>query len=40
VADKHEIPHFSNLCDMQLKYADIESYETVKAYLEAYQPAN
>jgi len=40
VADKHEIPHFANLSDMQLKYADIESYETVKAYLEAYQPAN
>jgi maleamate amidohydrolase len=23
VADKHEIPHFSNLCDLMLKYADV-----------------
>jgi nicotinamidase-related amidase len=40
VADKHEIPHFANLCDMQLKYADIESYATVRKYLEDYKPAN
>lgn len=40
VADKHEIPHYSNLCDMLLKYADVESYETVKAYLENYTPRN
>lgn len=24
VADKHEIPHFANLADMMLKYADVE----------------
>jgi maleamate amidohydrolase len=40
VADKHEIPHFSNLCDMLLKYADVEPYETVKAYLEGYTALN
>ena len=40
VADKHEIPHFSNLCDMLLKYADVEPVETVKDYLEAYVPRN
>lgn len=34
VADKHEIPHFSNLCDMMLKYADVEPYEVVKSWLE------
>lgn len=35
VADKHEIPHFANLCDMMLKYADVEPYAVVKAKLEA-----
>lgn len=34
VADKHEIPHFANLADLMLKYADVEPYETVKSYLE------
>ena len=34
VADKHEIPHFANLCDMMLKYADVESFATVAAWLE------
>ncbi len=34
VADKHEIPHFANLCDIMLKYADVESFATVKAWLE------
>jgi maleamate amidohydrolase len=33
VADKHEIPHFANLCDMLLKYADIEPFATVRDYL-------
>ncbi len=33
VADKHEIPHFANLCDLMLKYADVESFETVAAWL-------
>ncbi len=40
VADKHEIPHFANLADMQLKYGDIESFETVRDYLNNYQPVN
>jgi nicotinamidase-related amidase len=40
VADKHEIPHFANLADMQLKYGDIESFETVSNYLNEYQPVN
>jgi maleamate amidohydrolase len=33
VADKHEIPHFANLCDMMLKYADVEPVVEVKAWL-------
>jgi nicotinamidase-related amidase len=32
VADKHEIPHFANLCDMLLKYADVEPVATVLDY--------
>lgn len=39
VADKHEIPHFANLADMLLKYADVESHSTVMEYLERWQPA-
>ena len=35
VADKHEIPHFSNLADIMLKYADVESFETVRDYVES-----
>ena len=34
VADKHEIPHFANLCDMMLKYADVEPAQAVKAWLQ------
>jgi maleamate amidohydrolase len=34
VADKHEIPHYANLCDMMLKYADVESVATVMAWLQ------
>ena len=34
VADVHESPHFANLTDMLLKYADIESHATVGRYLE------
>ena len=30
VADKHEIPHFANLCDMMLKYADVEPVSAVR----------
>jgi maleamate amidohydrolase len=33
VADKHEIPHFANLCDMMLKYADVEPVASVLQYL-------
>jgi maleamate amidohydrolase len=34
VADKHEIPHYANLCDMMLKYADVEGIADVLGYLE------
>ena len=34
VADKHEIPHFANLCDMMLKYADVLSVREVAEWLE------
>ncbi|MCC5865082.1 MAG: isochorismatase family protein, partial [Wenzhouxiangella sp.] len=37
VADKHEIPHFANLADIMLKYADVESFDTVRAYLTGLQ---
>lgn len=40
VADKHEIPHFANLCDMLLKYADVEPVDVVRDYLESYVPLN
>lgn len=33
VADKHEHPHFSNLYDMSLKYADVISFEETLAQL-------
>jgi len=33
VADKHEIPHFANLCDMMLKYADVVSRREALSYL-------
>jgi maleamate amidohydrolase len=33
VADKHEIPHFANLCDMALKYADVIPVAEVLAFL-------
>jgi nicotinamidase-related amidase len=36
VADKHESPHFSNLYDMALKYADVVPVAEVIAYLEGY----
>lgn len=35
VADKHEIPHFANLADMMLKYADVEPVAEVARQLEA-----
>jgi maleamate amidohydrolase len=34
VADKHEIPHYANLCDMMLKYADVEPVAFVAAELD------
>ena len=34
-ADKHESPHFANLTDMQLKYADVVPVADVFAWLEA-----
>ena len=40
VADKHEIPHFANLADMLLKYADVVPVAEVIAYLDDYQPGN
>jgi len=34
VADKHEIPHFSNLCDLSLKYADVLPVSEVLDYVQ------
>jgi maleamate amidohydrolase len=34
VADKHESPHFANLYDMAIKYADVMPVKEVLAYLE------
>jgi maleamate amidohydrolase len=35
VADRHEIPHFASLCDMMLKYADVEPVRVVCDWLAA-----
>ncbi len=40
VADKHESPHFANLYDMVVKYADVVTADEVLAYLNSYSPAN
>ncbi len=40
VADKHEIPHYANLCDLMLKYADVVPVAEVIEYLNEYTPAN
>jgi len=40
VADKHESPHFANLYDMALKYADVMPVAEVIAYLQAYEGSN
>lgn len=40
VADKHESPHFANLYDLSVKYADVLPVAEVLAWLEQYQPAN
>src|SRR5215468_2622525 len=37
VADKHESPHFANLYDMAIKYADVMPVTEVIAYLQAYE---
>ncbi len=39
VADKHEIPHFANLADLLLKYADVEPVSVVRDYLTRWKPA-
>ena len=38
VADKHESPHFANLYDMALKYADVVPVAEVMAFLQRYTP--
>ena len=40
VADKHESPHFANLYDMAVKYADIVPVHEVIEHLRTYQPSN
>ena len=40
VADKHESPHFANLYDMALKYADVLPVAEVVSFMEQYKPAN
>jgi maleamate amidohydrolase len=35
VADRHEIPHFASLCDLMLKYADVEPFTVVRDWLAA-----
>jgi len=39
VADRHESPHYANLYDMAVKYADVVSVSNVKDYLNAYEMA-
>jgi nicotinamidase-related amidase len=40
VSDKHEGPHFANLYDMALKYADVLPVSEVAAFMERYEPPN
>jgi len=40
VADKHESPHFANLYDMAIKYADVLPVNEVLEHLRNYQPSN
>ncbi|MBM4197661.1 MAG: isochorismatase family protein [Gammaproteobacteria bacterium] len=35
VADRHEIPHYANLCDLMLKYADVDPVASVAEWLAA-----
>lgn len=39
VADKHEGPHFANLYDMVVKYADVLSIDDTLAQLQQVAPA-
>ena len=39
VSDKHESPHFANLYDMSLKYANVMPYTEVLAYLRGLETA-
>jgi maleamate amidohydrolase len=39
VADKHESPHFANLYDMAVKYADVLPVAEVKGWLQGNMPA-
>ncbi len=40
VADKHESPHFANLYDMAVKYADVIPVAEVIEFLDDYRPSN
>ena len=40
VADKHESPHFANLYDMAIKYADVVPAAEVIQHLDSYHPLN
>jgi maleamate amidohydrolase len=40
VSDKHESPHYANLYDMSVKYADVLPVAEVLAFMEQYKPAN
>jgi nicotinamidase-related amidase len=40
VADKHESPHFANLYDMALKYADVIPVAEVMTFMRDYHAAN
>jgi maleamate amidohydrolase len=40
VADKHESPHFANLYDMAVKYADVIPVGEVIAHMKHYAGAN
>jgi isochorismate hydrolase len=37
VADKHESPHFANLYDMALKYADVVSVSEILDFIKGYK---
>jgi maleamate amidohydrolase len=40
VADKHESPHYANLYDMALKYADVVPVKEVLDFMHQYRPPN